>query len=180
MDLAAPEAIGYEFQSHGVIEMLTKLNDKFIDERTTLEKEEANAKAAYKLMMQDLKGQIVQAVKDKHLKSVSKAKRLALKADENGDLKQETKLNLVDEKYLKDLKATCEMKAADFKARQELRTGEIQAIEKAIEIIANNVAGTAKKRLPSFVQKQALNQLRSSLGSQMQMRLASYLNARAQ
>merc|ERR1719272_81920 len=35
----APEANGYEFQSSGVVEMLEKLNDKFIDERTTLEKE---------------------------------------------------------------------------------------------------------------------------------------------
>merc|ERR1719379_3199794 len=40
--VSAPEANAYEFQSHGVIEMLEKLLDKFIDERTTLEKEEMN------------------------------------------------------------------------------------------------------------------------------------------
>jgi len=39
VDEAAPEANAYEFQSHGVVEMLEKLLDKFIDERTTLEKE---------------------------------------------------------------------------------------------------------------------------------------------
>merc|ERR1740123_959584 len=38
--VSAPEAAGYEFQSQGVIEMLEKLLDKFIDERTVLEKEE--------------------------------------------------------------------------------------------------------------------------------------------
>ena len=38
--VSAPEANAYEFQSSGVIEMLEKLLDKFIDERTTLEKEE--------------------------------------------------------------------------------------------------------------------------------------------
>merc|ERR1719310_2504996 len=42
--VSAPEANAYEFQSHGVIEMLEKLLDKFIDERTTLEKEEMNSK----------------------------------------------------------------------------------------------------------------------------------------
>ena len=42
--MSAPEANAYEFQSHGVIEMLEKLLDKFIDERTTLEKEEMNSK----------------------------------------------------------------------------------------------------------------------------------------
>jgi len=40
--VTAPEAYGYEFQSHGVIEMLEKLLTKFIDERTVLEKEEMN------------------------------------------------------------------------------------------------------------------------------------------
>merc|ERR1719398_671675 len=37
--VSAPEANAYEFQSSGVVEMLEKLLDKFIDERTTLEKE---------------------------------------------------------------------------------------------------------------------------------------------
>merc|ERR1719201_1894467 len=41
--VSAPEANAYEFQSSGVIEMLEKLLDKFIDERTTLEKEEMNS-----------------------------------------------------------------------------------------------------------------------------------------
>merc|ERR1719235_12875 len=40
--VSAPEANAYEFQSSGVVEMLEKLLDKFIDERTTLEKEEMN------------------------------------------------------------------------------------------------------------------------------------------
>merc|ERR1719387_2432595 len=41
--VSAPEANAYEFQSSGVVEMLEKLLDKFIDERTTLEKEERNS-----------------------------------------------------------------------------------------------------------------------------------------
>merc|ERR1719387_1777866 len=35
--VSAPEANAYEFQSHGIIEMLEKLLDKFIDEKTALE-----------------------------------------------------------------------------------------------------------------------------------------------
>merc|ERR1719272_1060802 len=41
--VSAPEANAYEFQSSGVIEMLEKLLDKFVDERTALEKEEMNS-----------------------------------------------------------------------------------------------------------------------------------------
>eukprot|EP00420_Gonyaulax_spinifera_P029332 CAMPEP_0197874874 /NCGR_PEP_ID=MMETSP1439-20131203/4270_1 /TAXON_ID=66791 /ORGANISM="Gonyaulax spinifera, Strain CCMP409" /LENGTH=227 /DNA_ID=CAMNT_0043494035 /DNA_START=66 /DNA_END=746 /DNA_ORIENTATION=- len=40
LSVSAPEATGYEFQSHGIVEMLEKLHDKFVSERTTLEKEE--------------------------------------------------------------------------------------------------------------------------------------------
>merc|ERR1719424_1308785 len=52
--VSAPEANAYEFQSSGVVEMLEKLNDKFIAERTTLEKEEMNSKHAFDMLMQDL------------------------------------------------------------------------------------------------------------------------------
>merc|ERR1719262_473429 len=71
--VSAPEANAYEFQSSGVIEMLEKLLDKFIDERTTLEKEEMNSKHAYDMLMQDLNAQIAQAEKDRDEKSESKA-----------------------------------------------------------------------------------------------------------
>merc|ERR1719272_2238469 len=52
--VSAPEANAYEFQSSGVIEMLEKLLDKFVDEKTQLEKEEMNSKHAYDMLMQDL------------------------------------------------------------------------------------------------------------------------------
>merc|ERR1719440_950072 len=41
--VSAPESNAYEFQSSGIVEMLEKLLDKFIDERTTLEKEEMSS-----------------------------------------------------------------------------------------------------------------------------------------
>merc|ERR1712190_519141 len=70
--VSAPEAYGYEFQSHGVIEMLEKLLDKFIAERTTLEKEEMNTKHAFDMLMQDLTAQIVQATQDRDEKAKTK------------------------------------------------------------------------------------------------------------
>ena len=59
--MAAPEAAGYELQSHGIIEMLEKLLDKFINERTETEKKEMNSKHAFEMLMQDLTAQIKQA-----------------------------------------------------------------------------------------------------------------------
>jgi len=45
LEVSAPEAYGYEFQSHGVVEMLEKLLDEFIAERAKLKKEEQSCLA---------------------------------------------------------------------------------------------------------------------------------------
>jgi len=178
--VSAPEANAYEFQSSGVVEMLEKLNDKFIDERTTAEKEEMNSKHAFDMLMQDLNAQIAQASQDRDEKATSKAKKLQAKADATGDLKDTSTTRDGDAKYLADLTATCEQKASDFESRQQLRSEEIEAINKAIEIISSGaVSGSADKHLPSLVQSSAFAQLRSDLAVQAQARVSMFLSARA-
>merc|ERR1719230_1928868 len=180
--VSAPEANAYEFQSGGVIEMLNKLLDKFIEERTTLEKEEMNAKHAYDMLMQDLNAQIDSATQDRDEKAETKAAKLQAKADAEGDLKDTTGTMEEDKKYLADLTATCEQKASDFEARQQLRAEEIEAVEKAIEIVSSGaVSGNADKHLPGFIQGSAMAQLRTSTAQQMQHqhRVAKFLQQRA-
>jgi len=179
--VSAPEANAYESQSGGVIEMLEKLLDKFISERTTLEKEEMNSKHAYDMLMQDLKAQIAQSSQDRDEKSEFKAQTLQNKADAKGDLQDTTSTRDADQKYVNDLTATCEQKASDFESRQQLRAEEIEAVEKAIEIISSGaVSGNADKHLPGLLQTSALAQLRSDTSSQNQQRVASYLQRRAE
>merc|ERR1719201_107990 len=126
MAVSAPEANAYEFQSSGVIEMLSKLLDKFVGELTATEKEEMNSKHAYDMLMQDLKAQIAQGEKDRDSKAESKAKNLQKKATAMGDLKDTAATMNEDKKYLADLTATCEQKASDFESRQQLRSEEIE------------------------------------------------------
>merc|ERR1712056_173357 len=176
--VSAPEAYGYEFQSHGVIEMLEKLLDKFIAERTNLEKEEMNTKHAYDMLMQDLTAQIAQAQQDRDEKAETKAKKLQAKADAEADLAETTATRDADQKYLDDLTATCTQKAADFASRQELRAGELEAIQKAIEIISSEaVSGNADKYLPTFLQvkSSSMASLRSDLSAATRANLVSYL-----
>merc|ERR1739838_799596 len=90
LDVSAPEAAGYEFQSQGVIEMMEKLLDKFIEERTVLEKEEMNAKQAFDMLIQDLTAQLEQAKQDLTDKTETKAKKLQAKADAKGELTETT------------------------------------------------------------------------------------------
>jgi cell division septum initiation protein DivIVA len=179
----APEAYGYEFQSAGVIEMLDKLLDKFVAERTQLEKEEMNAKNAYEMIKADLEGSITQATQDVNEKTATKAKKLEAKAAAEADLADTTATRDADVKYLSDLEATCAKKAADFASRQQLRAEEIVAIEKAIEIISSSaVAGNADTYLPTMLQtkKTALAQFATVSQDVNRARAISYLQKRAQ
>jgi len=183
--VSAPEAYGYEFQSQGVIEMLEKLLDKFIEERTSLEKKEMNSKHAYDMIMQDLTAEIGQATSDRNDKAATKAKTLQKKAEAKADLMDTTNTRDADQEYLNNLTATCEQKSADFESRQQLRAEEIEAINKAIEIISSNaVAGNAETYLPKFVQTKAsvpaLAMLRAETHSQAQERVAQFLRAKAE
>jgi len=181
--VSAPEANAYEAQSGGIVEMLDKLLDKFIEERTQLEKEEMNSKHAYDMLMQDLKAQIGQAESDRDEKAEFKAETLQSKADAQGDLKDTTTTRDADEKYLADLSATCEQKAGDFEQRQQLRAEEIEAIEKSIEIIgSDSVSGNADKHLPSMVQTgKSFAQLRTvNSGDENQQRVAQFLQEKGQ
>merc|ERR1719380_179348 len=154
MSVSAPQANAYEFQSQGIVDMLEKLKDKFEDERTDLEKEESNARHAYEMLIQDLTAQIETATEDREAKAQEKASKLQKAAEDKGDLADTTATRDADQTYLDDLVAECTQKSSDFESRQQLRTDELAAIDKAIEILASgSVSGNADKYLPSFVQK---------------------------
>merc|ERR1719502_2046939 len=85
-----------------------------------------------------------------------------------------------DSAYLADLTATCSEKAAAFESRQQLRAEEIEAIEKAIEIISSGaVSGAADKHLPALLEKSSFAQLRSDARSPNQKRVAIYRQEQA-
>lgn len=181
-----PEANAYEFQSGHVIELLEKLHAKFIAEKSDLEKEEMNSAHAFDMLMQDLKQQLAEATEDRDKCADTKAKALEDKATAEGDLADTSSTKQADEKYLTELVSTCERKAGEFVARQKLRMQELEAIQKAMQIIGGDeVAGNAEKHLPgdaSLVQLKAtsLGQLRAEPQSQqIQSRLVNFLQGKA-
>jgi len=181
LDQSPPEANAYEGQSAGIIEMLNKLLDKFVAERTQLEKDEMNAKHAYDMLLQDLKAQIAQASSDRDEKAEFKAETMQAKADAESDVEDTTSTRDADMKYLEDLTATCSQKASDFDNRQQLRAEEIEAIEKAIEIIGSGaVSGNADKHLPAMVQTgSSFAQLRTRDDGN-QAKVAQFLQAQSE
>merc|ERR1719174_3563505 len=122
--VSAPEANAFEFHSQGVVDMMQKLKDKFQDERTSLEKDEASSRHNFQMLMQDLQAQSASAEEARGSKATAKAKKLQAVADTRADLQDTTATRDDDSKYLGDTTATCELKASDFQSRQSLRADE--------------------------------------------------------
>merc|ERR550514_1120892 len=180
---AAPEANAYEFQSGGIVDMLTKLKDKFKDELSALEEEELNSKHAYEQVTQELHDSIENANVEIERKKGVKAERQQDKADDEAELADTTADRDADQKYLDDLRAQCAQKTSDFNNRQKLRQEELDAIQQAMDLIGgDSVQGAGEKHLPQLVQTAkasedgaALVQLRSSLASPQQAKVAEFL-----
>ncbi|CAE7875319.1 mkkA [Symbiodinium microadriaticum] len=149
-----PEVDGYEFQSKGIVELLKELEDKFIQEKADLEKAEFEKKAAYETTLAGLKNEQAAEQKDIGKKSALKSKKLQQKAELGNNLDTSESTKAADEKYLQDITSTCSQKATDYASRQKLRAEELEAVDKAIEIIGGEtVAGSEQKHLAkSFLQ----------------------------
>merc|ERR1719265_1468664 len=151
--LAAPEANAYEFQSGGVVAMLEKLLHKFEDELFALEKAEMNANANYEMLAQKLTALIRDAKDSIAKKTATKAERLESAAAAKGDLETTSASKAEDEKIFSDTKAECHMKSDEYEKNQNTRADEVEAIEKAMEIMASPaVSGNAAKHLPTLAQ----------------------------
>merc|ERR1719272_1425290 len=180
--LAAPEANAYEFQSKAIVDMLSKLAGKFDDERRILEEEETNAQHSFQMLTADLSNQLDAANEARTQNAEAKAKALQGAADSKGSLQDTVTTRDDDEKYTADLTATCEQKSTDFANRQILRGEEIEAIQKATEVLAGGaVSGASETHLPQLVQLKGTSfaQLRSDSQNPNQKRVASYLTKRA-
>merc|ERR1719181_2212237 len=90
LDVAAPEANAYEFQSGGVVEMLEKLNDEFSQKKTELEKEELGAQQGFEQIMQQLADNIENAEFEISKKTKHRAETQQAKAQNEGDKAQTT------------------------------------------------------------------------------------------
>merc|ERR1719247_192125 len=112
-------------------------------------------------------------------KAKMKAGKEADAATDKGSLADTTASKTEDEKYLEDLVAQCEQKSNDFASRQQLRAEELEAIQKAIEIISSpDVAGNAGKHL-SLAQSFALRASHMSKHRATAPTVVNYLQGRA-
>merc|ERR1719453_1895976 len=110
----------------------------------------------------DLNNQIDVHTESRNAEAATKQKRDQTAAEKKGLLADTQKAKADDEDYLATLKSECAMAAEDFENRQQLRTEEMEAIEKATEILkSGSVTGMADKHLPALAQLSAFPLLRA-------------------
>merc|ERR1719161_103198 len=165
-DQEPPEANAYEFQSGSIIDMLKKLQDDFRKQRSECEKEEMNSKHASDMVIQDLTSTIERSNSDISSKSQDSQKKKERVGEAKKELGTVTADHAEDTKFLSDLDAECHEKALSFTEKQQLRTEEIAALEKAIEILSGAaVSGAAEEHLSLSATGISLVQRLRSAGS---------------
>ena len=148
MARSAPEANAYEFQSGGVVDMLKRLRDDFRQKKSECEKEEMNSRHAFNMIVQDLTDSAENAKKDTDEKTGQRERKKEEAAEDKKQLGGTTECKAADEKTLADMKIECTQKGLSFEEKQKLRAEEIEAIEKAIEILSSGaVSGNAETHL---------------------------------
>jgi len=121
-----------------------------------------------------------QSKADRAEKVQAKSKALASTADTKGNLHDTQSTLSEDTTYVAHLRTDCRVQASEFESRQQLRSEEITAVEKAIEILNGGVVKPAEKHLPQLMQmKTAFTQLRSSSVNLAQERATIYLQQQA-
>jgi len=180
----APEASAYEFQSHDIITMLRGLEDKFRDERTGLDAEEMSRRHGYEQLVLDIRHSLSAAKSE----IAAKTKSLLRYEQENTDLRIGLEniqaVRDSDVKYVADLAAWCQEMPTGHNGRQEMRAREIEALQKALQILTGEVmTGAAEKHELYMVQPRrgtVFLQFRRSLAKEPnQVRMVGYLQERS-
>merc|ERR1719231_2239339 len=149
-----PPVAAYESQSGGIVKIMEDLQDKFEEERAALQKEEMEGAHAFDMLELELEDQITYGTKERDAKAAKANEHKATVAEAKGELAIQKTIKAEAETYLADLTTQCTLKSEAFEGRQKMRAEELEAIEKAIEIISGEaVSGAADKPLPGFVQK---------------------------
>jgi len=184
-ETGAPAAAGYESQGGGVVAMLEGLLEKFKGELSAAQEEESNKAHDFDLTVIHLSDTITKSTSDREEKSAVKASTAAASAKAQGQL-ADTKAGLAEtQKVLRDMKAEFKSKSATIAENQKVRTGELEALAKAIEIMSSpEVAGSYKKRVnlaqtSSSTGVSLLQMSRTAQQMSVQQKVAALLQQRA-
>jgi len=126
----------YSFKGGNVLELLKQLELKFEDDLTQVEKEETNRVNSYNLAKDARDNAITAAEKSKDEKTDLKAEVDEENEEAKGDLEDEEGELEADTGTLETTDKKCSVKTSEWEERSATRSGEIEAINVAIKILA--------------------------------------------
>merc|ERR1719261_1700905 len=109
----------------------------------------------FKMLEQSLNNEITHSKESLSAASAAKAQAAEDQAKAEGDLVEVTKTKSADQSYSNELRGECEAKATEWEARQKSAKGEMGALAKAKEILAEGVK--ALVQVKSRTHRQALD-----------------------
>jgi len=185
LNYTAPKANAYEFQSDGVINLLKKLQDEFRTKLGECQKAEMNSKHAFNMVVEDLTDLVANSKKAISEKTKTKAMKEEKKAEDSKQLQATEIVKADDEKVLAEMTAECTQKKESFDEKQQLRAEEIEAIQKAIEVMKSpEVSANAEKYLTvgSLAQTGATSLVQKSTSTMqgVHRRIRSFLESEGQ
>merc|ERR1719428_1103185 len=155
----------YEFHADALIATFEELDKQFIAKKAQVDQEEAQAKKDFNQLLKTKTSEKTTAEEAKAEASEAKDGFLATLAEKT-DAMIEEEAKLKDDKlYMKDLTAQCELKAREWDQQSSMRSSEVTALTKALDIITAKVQGndaSANKRALLQVGKAAPVQKASS------------------
>jgi hypothetical protein len=183
LEASAPEAGAFAGSSSPVIDLMNDLTKKMQEEKETLEKEHVKSRGAYQMVQQTLHNQIDEHSTLRNMKAGTKKGKESASAEASAQKASTETSKATDQEFLEDLYSECATKSSEYESNQKIRAGEVNALNKAVEIMAGGgVTDKADKHLPKLLQSSrgALAQLRNSAAKKPSQRIAaSFLEAQA-
>jgi len=144
----------YEARSGKIKDTLSKMLSTFTSKLEDVEAEEKKAADLHAKLMEAKGGQKDKAEKALEAMEVEGAARGLSKSEAQAEIDELTKQIADDEKFITETKDALAKKDEEWKARREIRTGELEAISKAISVLHSDDARDLFKR--SFKSQGAL------------------------
>merc|ERR1719428_2695795 len=131
----------YEFHADALIATFEELDKQFIAKKAQVDQEEAQAKKDFNQLLKTKTSEQKSAEEAKDDASVAKDGFLATLAEKTDSMIEEEAKLKDDKLYMKDLTAQCELKAREWDQQSSMRSSEVTALTKALDIITAKVQG---------------------------------------
>jgi len=164
-----PKEQAYEFASNGILSMLNELKQKFIEENNELLNKEQASADAYKTLVADLDVRVSKKKQRLEEDTTNKEKNEGISAEENQNVVADTAAMKANTEARDERETTHTQMKVQFEAREKLRAGEIEAIQKAMEILKDGRMDTAGKHIRALLQIHSDAQVNMRIGQTASM-----------